>query len=960
MRFGLLGPTLLVVRDQAVAISSAKQRATLAVLLMRGNQIVTVDRLIDELWGPAPPSSARGSVATYIWRLRRLLQTEAGEDCPLVSVPDGYRLQVRDDELDAAQFNRLHELGRAQLARGEVQSAADTLSAALDLWRGDPLDDVVLHGALADEATRLADERLAALEQRIEADLALGRHQAVCPQLRLLVERHPLRERFAVQLMIALYRSGRQTEALAVFRQARELLAGEFGLEPGEELAATHRMILRSDASDRPRAAEGRSSLRAPERRFYGRGTELAVLGDALHDRLTAARPAPLVGVVTGTAGVGKSCLALRWAYQVRGEFPDGQLFVCLHSHSNLERVSAPAALRRILRDLCGPAAQPPIDEDELAGRYRSVLARRRALLVIDDVPDAATAAFFLPDSGGSAVLFTSRTPLDELTRSHGAVRVDLRPLNAQDSHAMLADRAASADRFTDHASTAELADLCGHLPLALKLAGAHLEKHPTLSVSEYVAQIQQGDRVTLLGGAQQTVRRTFDHSYNTLRETDARAFRLLGLLAGPDTDAAPVAAMLDVSLADADATLQRLCAAHLIERTADGHFGLHDLLRAYAADRARETEPAADVEGALDRWLGWHSTAAVAADFVLDPLRYREPLDRPPEAPPHPTPVDRREALAWLDRERANLVAAIFKAARYKRHRTAWTLAWGLFSYFDLRKPWTDWIDTYQLGLSCARAAGDPHGQAVMNYGLATAFYYPRRFSEALDRYRAALGIHRQTGDRRGEGVALNGIANVFMESDRLDDAIKYYLKALTIHAADGNHRDEGVVLNNLSETYCKLSRYREAEQYAQRALVIQREVANRRVEVFTLSHLANARAGQGDLSAGSRLLHEAVDLASQIGDLQAQAWALNYLGHVALQNGDPRESRKHWRDAAAAFAALGDPAAAEVRARLLALDHDLPSPGHPLSPDPDTSRPADRHFDGDLILDRGDTGRH
>lgn len=960
MRFGLLGSTLLVVGEQSVAITSAKQRAALAVLLMRANQIVTVDRLIDELWGSAPPSSARGLVATYVWRLRRLLQPAAGEDGPLVSAPEGYRLQVGDDELDAAQFGRLHELGRAQLARGEVQRAADTLGAALDLWRGEPLEDIVLHGALADEATRLADERLAALEERIEADLALGRHQAVSPQLRLLVERHPLRERFAGQLMVALYRSGRQTEALAVFRQVREQLAREFGLEPGEELAATHRMILRSDASGRPKAAEGLSGLGAQERRFYGRGTELAVLGDALRDRLAAARPTPPVFVVTGTAGVGKTSLALRWARQIRGEFPDGQLFACLHSHSNLARVSTSAALRRILRELCGPTVQLPIDEDELANHYRCVLAQRCALLVIDDVPDAATAAVFLPGSGSSAVLFTSRTPLEELTRSHAAIRVDLRPLDARDSHAMLADRAASADQLDDRTATAELADLCGHLPLALKLAAAHLEKHPTLSVSEYVAQIQQGDPVTLLGGAQQTVRRTFDHSYQTLREADARAFRLLGLLAGPDTDAAAVAAMLDVPAADAEVTIQRLCAAHLIERTADGHLGLHDLLRAYAADRARETEPPAGVEGALDRWLDWHVTAAVAADFTLDPLRYREPLGRLAQAHARAIPADRREALAWLDRERANLVAAIFQAARYRRHRTAWTLAWGLFSYFDLRKPWSDWIDTFQLGLSCARAAGDPHGQAVMNYGLGTAFYYPRRFSEALDRYRTALSIHRQTGDRRGEGVALNGIANVFMESDRLDDAINFYLKALAIHAADGNRRDEGVVLSNLSETYCRLSRYREAEQHAERALLIQREVANRRVEVFTLSHLANARAGQGDLSAASRLLHEAVDLASQIGDLQAQAWALNYLGHVALQSGDPRESRKHWREAAAAFAALGDPAAAEVRARLLALEHDLPSPGHRTDPDQRASIPEGGHADWDLILDRGDTGRY
>jgi tetratricopeptide (TPR) repeat protein len=422
-------------------------------------------------------------------------------------------------------------------------------------------------------------------------------------------------------------------------------------------------------------------------------------------------------------------------------------------------------------------------------------------------------------------------------------------------------------------------------------------------------------------------MRRAFGYSYQSLPPAEARAFRLLGLLTGPDITVDGAAALLDSRSHDAHRALDRLARAHLVARAGPGRFTLHDLLGAYAADRAREQDPDTAREAALDRWLDWCLATALAADRLLDPLRFRAPFDDFPTASRDPVLTTRAEAVAWLDAERANLVAAAFQAARHGRVQRAWHLAWALWSYFDLRKPWSDWIETYRLGLSCARAGGDRHGEAVMQYGLGVAHYYPRRFADALDCLRAALRLHRENGERRGEGTVLNCIANVRLESGDPVAAVALYRQALDIQVRAGSRRDESVVLNNLTEAYNKLGRHREAVTCAQRALDLAREGGSRRGEFFPLCHLANALAATGDRARARELLAGALALADENRDPHARAWALCYIGAIARDEGRVREARQAWRESVGLFASLGDPNGEDVLARLAELDGQPPA---------------------------------
>jgi DNA-binding SARP family transcriptional activator len=554
-------------------------------------------------------------------RLRRALGPVAG--ARVVTRYPGYLVQVREQEVDVLRFGCLYQESGALVRVGDWRRAAEVLEEALGLWRGDPLADIPSDLLRQEEVPRLERLRLQALEWRVDAGLHLGRHDEMVPELRSLAERYPLRERFHTQLMLALVRCGRQAEALEVYQRSRCVLMEEIGAEPGLELRELHQRILAGDpalAVASPATSAGPAAcgsepgssglvtpreLPAPVTHFAGRAAELAALTRLLDGPGAGMPGALLISTIGGTAGVGKSALAVQWSHQVADRFPDGQLYVNLRGYDPGRPVPPADALAGFLRALGGPGQDIPPEETERAARYRSLLAGRRMLVVLDNAREAEQVRPLLPGCPACAVVVTSRDALVGLVAREGAQRLDLDPLPRQDAIGLL--RALIGARVDDDAaSAAALAEHCCRLPLALRVAAELAIREPAMPLAELTGELaDQRKRLDLLvaGGDPRTaVREVFSWSCRNLDTDTARSFRLLGLHPGADFDPGVVAALTGASIEHARRLLDLLAGAHLIHHADPGRYGLHDLLRAYARELAEAEERGEERPGCLRR----------------------------------------------------------------------------------------------------------------------------------------------------------------------------------------------------------------------------------------------------------------------------------------------------------------------------------------------------------------------
>ena len=640
MEFGLLGPLLVRAEEKAIAISAGKQRVLLAALLLAVNQVVAVDKLTEALWQGSPPETARVTLQNYIMRLRHTLGPAGYER--IVSRPAGYLIAVRRGELDVAQFAELQAAGIAAARAGAWENASGQLAAALGLWRGQPLADIQ-SPLLTAEVPRLAEMRLAALEYRIDADLHLGRHRQVTAELAALAAAEPLRERVNELLMLALYRSGQQAAALAAYRQARRRLVDELGVEPGPALHKLNQRILQSDPTLRiaaprdatggngaasnghgqgprsgPRPAGGRTrasrraasgarpagGARAAGARshpamlpatvpgFTGREAELRTLSEA-----TGAPGSVLV--ISGTAGVGKTALAVHWAHQHAGGFPGGQLYVNLRGFGPADPLRPAEALRIFLDALAVPAAQIPATLDGRQSVYRSRLAGTKTLIVLDNAGGPDQVRPLLPGAPGCLVIVTSRNQLAGLIAADGAQAIVLDVLTSGEAHHVLARRLGPDRVAAEPAAAGELARLCARLPLALAVTGARAAARPDFTLTTLAAELRDTrgrlDALTTGEDDATDVRAVFSWSYHQLSTPAARMFQLLGLHPGPDTTAAAAASLAGLDPGHARRLLRELTHAHLLTEHTPGRYTSHDLLRAYAAEQADANQ---DCEG--------------------------------------------------------------------------------------------------------------------------------------------------------------------------------------------------------------------------------------------------------------------------------------------------------------------------------------------------------------------------
>ncbi|MEN3358002.1 MAG: hypothetical protein V7637_1984 [Mycobacteriales bacterium] len=665
---------------------------------------------------------------------------------------------------------------------------------------------------------------------------------------------------------------------------------------------------------------------------------------------------AVVIAAITGPAGVGKTALAVHWAHRVRQQFPDGQLFLNLRGHDQGPPLRPIVALSRLLHGLGVPAEQVPVEVAEAGAFLRSMLADKRMLIVLDNVHGPEQVRPLLPGSPGCLVLVTSRDALTGLVARDGAYRVSLDVLTRAEARALLA-RLLGTDRVAaEPAATAELARLCGQLPLALRIAAANLTGRPTDTVAGFVGLLR-ADRLAALdvaGDEQGGVRAAFDLSYAALPEPARRLFRLLGLAPGAEVTAPAAAALAGGTVSEATRDLGRMAAAHLVEEHQPGRYTLHDLLRLYAAQQARRQDDPADLSAAVGRLLDWYLRAADHAAHLLYPQMLRLPLPGPAHPPPADPPAgpppagpppagfeDRAGALAWLAAERATLLAAVQHAVDHGPHETAWLLADTLRGYFWHTRHVVDWMWMAQAALPAAIADGDLRAQAAMHFSLGAAYYSVGRYPLAIQHYehaadlagqaswvegqaaglgnlgivhtdlgdlrraadchRQALALNRQTGRLAGRANNLVNLGGLHRELGELRQAGESQAEALALYRQLGAPAGEAIALSNLGDVQRNLGRLDEAEAHLTRALALYREVGTRYGEAGTLRDLAAVHRDTGNDRKALEIAQAARALAQDIGDRRAEAHILNLLGSIQLRLGRARTAAALYQQALA-----------------------------------------------------------
>jgi len=919
MDLRVLGPVQLHAGGRQLPLQGPRLRAVLGVLALHANRVVPSGRLLELVWGPAPPRTARNSLQGQVSRLRRLL-AGAGDADRLIWRAPGYLLRLAPGELDVEEFKRLADEGRRRLALGDAEGASAVLHAALGLWRGRPLEDADLPG-LRELLAGLERRRLAALEDRIDADLGRGCHGELVPELEALAAAWPLRERLRGLQMLALYRAGRPADALAAFRDTHAALRERLGADPGPELVRLQRAMLARDLSlepppvQPPAAAEPASGppaqLPAAVASFVGRSGHLRALDALLQDQ-GAAPTAVVISAIAGMAGVGKTALAVHWAHRVADRFPDGQLYVDLRGWAPAAAPLRPEeALAGFLRALGVPAAQVPTEVEQAAGLYRTLLAERRALVVLDNARDADQVRLLLPGSPTCLVLVTSRDRLAGLVAVEGARPLPVDVLTPSEAHDLLAQVLGAERIAAEQPAAAQLARLCAYLPLALRITAANLTFHAQRTIAEHVAELAAGNRLAALevrGDQQAAVRAAFGLSYATLAADARRLFRLLGLVPGPDVTAAAAGALAGIGTEQATRLLERLADAHLLAEPAPGRYAFHELLRLHAAEQAHAEDAAEARDAAVRRLLDWYLHSAAAAARLLYAHVLRLPLPAPERTAPAIGLDDHAQALAWLDAERENLLAAVQHAAASGPRPVAWLLANTLRHYVWTRPHAVDWLRVAHAALAAAEADGDPHGQAAARLGLADLHHRQGQDRQAVEHYAAALALTRQSGWLDGQSAALVGLGVVDWQAGRLEEATGHLTRALEIDRQTGWLDGQATALGNLGFVHWEAGRLQEATDDLTRALALYRQAGSPTGVAIGLGDLGGLLGELGRLDEAAELLTAAVALAREGGDRGAEGEILRMLAEVRRDAGRPADALEPAQAAAALAHDVGD----------------------------------------------------
>ncbi len=943
---------LQVRRDgAALELGPVQQRVVLAVLLLHAGRAVSRDALITAVWGEAAPKSVVNLVHRHASGVRRVLEPERASrsaESLLTWTNSAYRLALPPGALDVEAFETAVSRAQRQRLSGHPAEAAETLREALALWRG-PLCDGLTSPFLDAERDRLAEQRLRATADRIELDLVLGSPADLVGELRPLVAEHPSQERLHGLLMRALYREGRPADALAAYGAARRYLREQLGIDPSEPLRQIHRRVLEGDptlaapVADGTGAAAGQAELvhrpasgETPRRPaapaqlphaladFVGREAELALLHEGVAE--SAAATAPLIAAVAGTAGVGKTTLAVHWAHEVKARFPDGQIYLNLRGFDpHLPPTEPAVAIRGLLDALGVPADRLPLDPEAQAGLYRSELARGRFLLLLDNARDAAQVRPLLPGSPGSMVLVTSRDQLVSLVAVDGARPVALNLLSDDVARRLLARRLGAARVEAEPAAVERIIEACARLPLALSIVAARASTNPRFSLERLADELRRA-RGTLDpfdgGELDVDVRAVFSWSYTGLTEPAARLFRLLALVPGPDVPAPAAGALAELPVGLARNLLAQLNRANLVSERAPGRFGMHDLLRAYAGELVAATDAEETRRAALRRLLDHYLHTAHRADHLLNEFR-DDPIELEPAMPGiSAEPLrDHQDALAWFVDEQPALAAAVRRAASTGFDGHVWRLAWTLTHFLDRHGQWHESAAVHEAGVRAAERLGDVRGQAVSHAGYAYALIRLQQPDDAEAHLVRALGLHEQLGDALGMAHAHRSLGWVMEKERRWTDGLHHAERALELFGATGREGGTARAMNALGWFHYRLGDDETSLRFCERALGIQRRIGARFDQADTLDSVGRAYRRLGRFAESAACHEEARELYREFGDRYTEADELVVLGEVRMDAGDTDAARAAWEDALRLFEELGHADAESVRARLGAL---------------------------------------
>ncbi len=1051
---GVLGPLLVRADGADVVVPAPKQRVILAALALRAGQAASYDELAEFIWDETPPASARVAIRNYVKRLRQVLGPVAGRR--IVTRDPGYALEAEPDEVDALWFSTLCARGGEAVGRGAAAAGGEAawavLSEALALWRGSPLVDVPSNVLITAEVPRLDALRMQAQEWRMDAGLALGRHSELVSELTQLAQDHPWRERFHAQLMLALYRCGRQAEALAAYQRTRRMLVDELGVEPGRELRDLQAGILAGDpglaapgpslasfrvagapaqppesrpasgqpASGQPAtgqalgdqaagakpggvtragrppaqaAAPARAKAAGPTRASGAagepvtgrRGSGRRPLREAARPADTAARPAdtaarpadtaarpadtaaeragspaaaPVVPrqlpagvahfagrtaqlaeltawmraanssdeavrvlVIGGTAGAGKTALAVHWAHQSAAEFPDGQLYVNLRGFDpSGTPVAAADALRWFLGAFGVPEEQIPDSVDAQAALYRSLLAGKRVLVILDNARDAAQVRPLLPGSPSCLVLVTSRARLPGLAATEGARLLPLDVLTGTEARELLAGRL--GERASAEADAArQLTESCSRLPLALSIVAARAAARPLMPLSELSRELADAQgRLDALdaGDPVASIRAVFSWSCRQLSEPAARLFRLLGLHAGPDVTIPAAASLAAVSPAEAAAAVAELADAHLIAEHAPGRYAFHDLLRAYAADLARTNDPEELRHEAVHRVLDHYLHTAFAGARLVNPARPLLPVEQPRPGVTPEILTCAADAQSWFAAERQVLLAAISQAEEAGLDTYAWQLPWAVWLFFDREGYWHDQVAIQHTAIAAAKRLGDRAAQAHVYRDLSTTYSRLGSLAEARDYGTKALDLHHELGDRLGEARAHNDIMILAERQGRLAEALNHAQLALALYRAEGNKPGEAKMLNGVGYIHAQLGEYQQALECCEQALSMNRGRGDPLNEGATWDSVGYVLFHLGRYDEAITHIRTALRTIEGTAVGYYQTTMLVHLGDVYHAVGDREQARQAWEQALAILEHLHHSDADQVRARL------------------------------------------
>jgi DNA-binding SARP family transcriptional activator/tetratricopeptide (TPR) repeat protein len=898
MQFSVLGPVEAHEDGGVIDLGPPRQRYVLGALLTAANQVVPPHELAARIWGEDPPLRAIPTLQSYLSRLRSLLSTEIHRRS------GGYVMQVDEETIDLHHFRLLSENAR----HADDDTAAALLTEALGLWRGPVLEGLDTPWA-AHTRDAVHAERLTAELDFYDVQLRRGEHAAVLVELTARANSNPLDERLSGQLLLALYRSGRQAEALQRYEEVRLRLADELGADPGPALQQLHQQMLAAapalDPTSRPRGSgiPVPRQLPAPPPVFAGRVHELAELDAALDPQNRVGGPTA-ISAVGGSGGIGKTYLALHWSYRHLDHFPDGQLYANLRGFDDEAEPLSPEAVLRAFLDGLGVGAEViPSGLDAQAALYRSLVAGKRMLVLLDNVRDTDQVVPLLPGSPTCIVLVTSRQQLGGLIAVHGARPLALDVLADPDAQGLLAGHLGRARLDREPDAVADMLRSCAGLPLALSIVAARASTRPTFPLASVAEELQDtAGRLDALdaGHPRADLRTVFSWSYRALRPEAARVFRLLARHPGPDVGIPAAASLAGVGTREVRPLLAELTHASMLTEHRPGRFVLHDLLRAYAGERSRLDDTDTERHDAMRRTLDHYLHTGITAALLLTPLRTR--IDAAPPAPCVTPEVltDIPQATKWFSTERTAILAAIRGAAQAGFDTHSWQLEWTIGHYLDRHVHWHDYATACETALAATQRLGSRHAEVIILRDLARAYTQLDAYTDAQSHLDRALDLYRQLDDPSGEAAIHLALGRLLEPQGCLTEALTHVQRALELYRATGDRRGQAYTLNGIGWCQAQLGNYPETIATATEALRLAGEIEGSAIAGI-LHTLGYAHLRLGHHSRAIDCLEQAVAAARDRPDVGLEAIALSRLGDAHHAAGDHAAARGSWHQALA-----------------------------------------------------------